>query len=144
MANIMIVTDVISRPTVRLEGAIVAFGPTLRLTSQTWLLNSSEPVSSILRALLKHIGSVDKIFVADCTSNKAAWYNYGPEFESRLRQQWRQASKPSAALNSAAQRETETRHATKLFNQSSNDPVTAPQPAHRIRPLGNATKSRTG
>ena len=93
MTNIVIVAHVISRTTDDLEEMIVRIGPALQLTSQCWTVMSNQAPNAILRAIIPLLGGHGKAFVVDCATNRAAWHNMGPEFESHLRQQWGQGQK---------------------------------------------------
>ena len=45
-------------------------------------------------------GKLDMLFIADATHDKAAWFNFGPEADSRVRRIWQRM--PSAAPSRVA------------------------------------------
>jgi len=36
------------------------------------------------------------LFIVDATHNKAAWFNYGPENDARIRRIWQEAQRQAA------------------------------------------------
>lgn len=88
LARYVIVADMKSRSIAGIESEIAQFGTSYPLTSQSWLLVSESPLNLVRNALMQQIGNVDHLFIVDITHNKAVWFNYGPEAESRIRQAW--------------------------------------------------------
>jgi hypothetical protein len=84
----IIVADMKSRSISGLEEAIFKFGQVYPLTPQSWVLSSDQPINAIRNALVQKMGKIDYLFIVDATHNKAAWFNYGPEAESRIRRIW--------------------------------------------------------
>ncbi|MGB8601277.1 MAG: GYF domain-containing protein [Rhizomicrobium sp.] len=91
LARYVIVADMKSRSIAGIENEIAQFGTSYPLTSQSWVLVSESPLNLIRNALMQLIGNVDHLFIVDVTHNKAVWFNYGPEAESRIRQTWLKA-----------------------------------------------------
>ena len=88
----IIVADMKSRSIAGLEEEIFKFGLAHQLTPQSWALSSDQPINAIRNALVQKLGKIDFLFIADATHNKAAWFNYGPEAESRIRRIWQKSS----------------------------------------------------
>lgn len=91
LARYVIVADMKSRSIAGIENEITKFGTSYPLTAQSWVLVSESPLNLIRNALMQLIGNVDHLFIVDVTHNKAVWFNYGPEAESRIRQTWLKA-----------------------------------------------------
>jgi hypothetical protein len=45
-------------------------------------------VNAIRNQLVQQLGKLDVLFVVDATRDKAAWFNFGPEADSRIRRNW--------------------------------------------------------
>ena len=47
-------------------------------------------------ALIQKLGKSDTLFIVDSVNDKAAWFNYGPEPDARVRKLWsRQSEHPA-------------------------------------------------
>ena len=84
----VIVADMKSGSIAAVEGEINKLGPACRLTTQTWLLNSEISLNTLRSALTQKLGKLDNLLIVDVTHDKAAWFNFGPETETRLRGMW--------------------------------------------------------
>lgn len=91
LTRYVIVADMKSRSITGIEKEIAQFGTYYPLTNQAWVLVSETPLNIIRNALMQQLGNVDHLFITDTTHNKAVWFNYGPEAESRIRQTWLKA-----------------------------------------------------
>lgn len=91
LSRYVIIAEMKSRSIAGIEKAIAEFGTYYPLTHQAWVLVSEVSLNIIRNALMQQIGNVDHLFIADTTHNKAVWFNYGPEAESRIRQTWLKA-----------------------------------------------------
>lgn len=87
-SNIVIISDIKSRSIHGLEEAIFNLGQAYPLLPQVWLLTSGLSVNTIRGQLAKHLGKLDMLFVVDATHGTAAWANFGPEPDSRIRRMW--------------------------------------------------------
>ncbi|MDE2134084.1 MAG: DUF4339 domain-containing protein [Alphaproteobacteria bacterium] len=87
-AHYVIVADMKSRSISGLEEEIFNFGSAYPIMPQAWILSSEASINTIRTALVKRLGKIDTLFVADATHDKAAWFNFGPEAESRIRRIW--------------------------------------------------------
>jgi hypothetical protein len=92
----IIVADMKSRSISGLEETIFNFGPAYPILPQAWVVSSEMPINAIRSALVQKLGKLDMVFIVDATHNKAAWFNFGPEAESRIRRVWQKASEQSA------------------------------------------------
>ena len=53
-------------------------------------------------ALVQKLGKIDTLFIVDAAHNKATWFNFGPETDTRIRRVWTaqpngNAQKPACA-----------------------------------------------
>lgn len=87
-SHIIIFSDVRSRSLNVIEEGIYALGPAFPLLPQVWLLTTHHSVSVIRNTLIDKLGKLDTLFVVDTTLDKAAWFNFGPEQEARIRRVW--------------------------------------------------------
>jgi hypothetical protein len=90
----VIIADMKSGSLAALEEEIFNLGPTYPVLPQVWIISSETSVNAIRNALVQKLGKLDTLFVVDATHNKAAWFNFGPEADARIRKIW---SKDKAA-----------------------------------------------
>lgn len=95
--HIVIIADMKSGSIARLEEEIATFGQACAILPQVWLLASDMSVTNVHNHLVQQLGKLDMIFVLDATNDKAAWFNFGPEVDARIRKVWRTESKLRAA-----------------------------------------------
>jgi hypothetical protein len=62
---------------------------------QAWLLTSDMTINALRNTLTQRLGRIDVLFIVDASRNKAAWFNYGPEADARIRRVWQ--VRPQAA-----------------------------------------------
>jgi hypothetical protein len=96
-SHFIIAAELKSGSIARLEEAIATLGHSYAVLPQTWLLSSSETVNMIRNTLTPHLGKLDMLFVVDAGNDKAAWFNFGPEADARIRRLWRTEPKLRAA-----------------------------------------------
>ncbi|MGD0144567.1 MAG: GYF domain-containing protein [Rhizomicrobium sp.] len=87
-AHIVIIADMKSRSIDGLEEEIFKLGPAFAFLPQAWLLSSELSVNAIRNQLVQQLGKLDALFVVDATRDKAAWFNFGPESDTRIRRNW--------------------------------------------------------
>jgi len=92
----LIVADMKSGSIAKIEEEIATFGQSVAILPQAWLLASEASVNTVRNKLVQPLGKLDVLFVADASNNKAAWFNFGPEADARIRKIWR--SEPMPAL----------------------------------------------
>lgn len=90
-SHFLIVADMKSRSISGVEEEIFNLGPAVPILPQAWLLSSEMPINVIRQTLVQKLGKLDMLFVADATHDKAAWFNFGPEVDSRIRRIWQRA-----------------------------------------------------
>ncbi|HET7083249.1 MAG TPA: DUF4339 domain-containing protein [Rhizomicrobium sp.] len=90
--HFVIVADMKSRSITGLEDAIFSLGPAHRFGAQAWVLSSEASINIVRMALVQKLGKLDTLFIVDATHDKAAWFNFGPEADTRIRKMW---SRPS-------------------------------------------------
>jgi hypothetical protein len=64
---------------------------------QAWLLTSDMTINALRNTLTQRLGRIDVLFIVDASRNKAAWFNYGPEADARIRRVWQEALRQQAA-----------------------------------------------
>ena len=87
-AHFVIVADMKSRSITGLEEEIFTLGPAHRFGSQAWVLSSEASINTIRNALVQKLGKIDTLFIVDAAHDKAAWFNFGPETDTRNRKMW--------------------------------------------------------
>jgi len=86
--HFIVVADMKSRSISGLEEEIFNLGPAVPIMPQAWLLACDQPINQIRQTLVQKLGKLDMLFIADATHDKAAWFNFGPESDSRIRRIW--------------------------------------------------------
>ena len=74
------------------EGAINSLGPCYRLTNNVWIVSTEQSVSAVRNRLVQELGKADSLFVIDASRGKAAWFNFGPEADVRIRRVWQKTT----------------------------------------------------
>lgn len=87
-SHYIIVADMKSRSISGVEEEIFNLGPAYPIMPQAWLLASDMPINQIRQTLVQKLGKLDVLFIADASHDKAAWFNFGPEADSRIRRIW--------------------------------------------------------
>jgi len=91
-SHFAIVVDLKSHTVAKLENAIAALGPAYRLLPNVWIVTTEQTVSAVRNRLVQELGKSDSLFVVDASRGKAAWFNFGPEADVRIRRVWQKAS----------------------------------------------------
>lgn len=87
-ARFLIVADMKSRSVTGLEEEIFNLGPAYAVMPQAWIVSTTLSINAVRNTLVQKLGKLDVLFVVDTTHNKAAWFNFGPESEARIRRVW--------------------------------------------------------
>ena len=87
-AHFVIVADMKSRSITGLEEEIFSLGQAHRFGPQSWVLSSEATINTIRNALVQKLGKIDTLFIVDAVHDKAAWFNFGPETDTRIRKMW--------------------------------------------------------
>ncbi len=87
-AHFVIVADMKSGSITGLEEEIFTLGQAHRFSSQAWVLCSEASINTLRNALVQKLGKLDTIFIVDAAHDKAAWFNFGPETDTRIRKMW--------------------------------------------------------
>jgi len=95
--HFLIMADMKSRSIMGLEEVIYNIGQAAPLMPQTWLRTSPQSISAVRNSLIQKLGSVDVLFIVDTTNDKAAWHNFGPEVDARIRRVWDRAAQRQSA-----------------------------------------------
>jgi len=96
-AHFIIIADMKSRSISGVEEEIFKCGQAYSIMPQAWLLSSEMSINAIRNALVQRLGRIDMLFIIDASRNKAAWFNYGPEADARIRRIWQRALETHAA-----------------------------------------------
>jgi hypothetical protein len=75
-----------------IEGAINSLGPCYRLTNNVWIISTEQSVSAVRNRLVQELGKSDSLFVIDASRGKAAWFNFGPDADVRIRRVWQKTA----------------------------------------------------
>lgn len=86
--HFVIITDMKSRSISGLEEEIFNLGQAHRFMPQAWVLTSEASINTIRNALVQKMGKIDTLFIVDAAHDKAAWFNFGPESDTRIRKMW--------------------------------------------------------
>ena len=95
-ANFVVIADLRSRGSAPFEAAIAKLGEAYRLNPLVWLLHSDRTAGAIRNELVQHMGQSDNLVIIDATRGKTAWFNLGPEADSKIRRVWKRAGDKSA------------------------------------------------
>lgn len=90
-ANFVVIADLRSRGSGPFEAAIAKLGQVYRLNPLVWLLHTDRTAGTIRNELIQHMGHSDHLVIVDATRGKAAWFNLGPEGDSKIRKVWKRA-----------------------------------------------------
>ena len=97
VSHMLIVADLKSSSIAKLEEEIATFGQSVAILPQTWLLTSTASANVVRNRLVQQLGKLDVLFVADASNDKAAWFNFGPQTDARIRRIWRSEPRLRAA-----------------------------------------------
>ena len=97
LSHMLIVAEMKSGSIAKLEEEIATFGQSFAIFPQAWLLASDASINTVRNRLIQQLGKLDTLFVADATNNRAAWFNFGPEADARIRKIWRSEPRLLAA-----------------------------------------------
>jgi len=86
--HFVIVADMKARSIIALEEEILALGVAQQFGQQAWVLSSQASINTIRNALVQKLGKTDTLFIVDAAHDKAAWFNFGPEADTRIRMIW--------------------------------------------------------
>jgi len=86
--HFVIIADMKSRSIAGIEEEIFNLGQAHRFMPQAWVLSSEASINTIRNALVQKLGKIDTLFIVDAAHDKAAWFNFGPESDTRIRKMW--------------------------------------------------------
>ena len=92
LAQFAIVIDIKSHSSGGFEKAITSLGSAHRLVHNVWILSTTQTVNAVRNRLVPELGKTDSLFVVDASRGKAAWFNFGPDADVRIRRVWQKAS----------------------------------------------------
>jgi hypothetical protein len=87
-SRFVIIADMKSGSISALEEEIFNLGHAFRFMPQAWVLTSEASLNTIRHAVMQKLGKLDTMFVVDTIHDRAAWFNFGPEADSRVRRMW--------------------------------------------------------
>ena len=100
-SHYFIVADMKSRSITGLEEEIFGFGSAYQILPQAWLLSSDKSINMIRNSLTQKLGKLDTLFIVDASHDKAAWFNFGPEADSRIRRMWQKQAETATPQRAA-------------------------------------------
>jgi hypothetical protein len=92
LAQFAIIIDIKSHSPGGFEKAITSLGSAHRLVHNVWILSTTQTVNAVRNRLVPELGKADSLFVVDASRGKAAWFNFGPDADVRIRRVWQKAS----------------------------------------------------
>jgi hypothetical protein len=103
-SHFVIIADMKSSSISGLEEEIFHLGQAHRFMGQAWVLSSEASINTIRNALVQKLGKLDTLFIVDAAHDKAAWFNFGPESDTRIRKMWTRPAEYQGAEKRAARR----------------------------------------
>lgn len=103
-SHFVIIADMKSRSISGLEEEIFTLGIAHRFMGQAWILSSDASINTIRNALVQKLGKLDTLFIVDAAHDKAAWFNFGPETDTRIRKMWSRPAEYAGPEKRAARR----------------------------------------
>jgi hypothetical protein len=91
-AHFAVVVDQKSGLSSNLEEALASLGPYYRLLPSVWISSTEQRVNAVRNRLVQELGKTGSLFVIDASRGKAAWFNFGPDANVRIRRVWQKAS----------------------------------------------------
>jgi hypothetical protein len=92
LSHYIIMADMKSRSVAGIEEEVFNLGPAYAVLPQVWLLACDLSINALRNALVQKLGKLDMLFVVDATRDRAAWFNFGPEADTRIRRLWARTS----------------------------------------------------
>lgn len=93
-SHIVVIADMKSRSITGLEEEVYRLGQAYALLPQVWLVRTEHTITTVRNQLIPKLGKLDRLFVVDATNDRAAWFNFGPESETRMRRIFARRSEP--------------------------------------------------
>jgi hypothetical protein len=87
-SHIIVIADMKSRSIDGLEEEILKLGTACPVLPQVWILSTEASVNAVRNLLIQQLGKLDVLLVIDASRDKAAWFNFGPEMDARIRRMW--------------------------------------------------------
>jgi hypothetical protein len=103
-SHFVIIADMKSRSIAGIEEEIFSLGQAHRFMGQAWVLSSEASINTIRNALVQKLGKLDTLFIVDAAHDKAAWFNFGPESDTRIRKMWSRPAEFSGTEKRTARR----------------------------------------
>ncbi len=88
MSHLVVIADMKSRSIQGLEEELMKLGQACPVLPQVWVLSTEASINAVRNLLIQQLGKMDVLLVIDATRDKAAWFNFGPEMDARLRRVW--------------------------------------------------------
>jgi len=96
-SHMIVIFDLKSFSGSTIDEAIYSLGSAFPVMPQIWLLTTTQSVTAVRNLLVQKLGKLDVLFVIDATHDKAAWFNFSPEPEARIRRIWGTEAKRKAS-----------------------------------------------
>jgi hypothetical protein len=88
LTRFVVISDMKSGSIAGIEDELHRVGPVCMVHPQMWIVQSDLTVTGLKNLLIQKLGKLDTLFVIDTSHDKAAWFNFPPELESRIRKAW--------------------------------------------------------
>ena len=92
LAHLVVIADMKSRSINGLEQEIFRLGQAYPMMPQVWILKTDLAINAVRNELVQKLGKLDTLFIVDSTHDKAAWFNFGPEADTRIRRVWNKSA----------------------------------------------------
>lgn len=92
LCHLVVMADMKSRSISGLEEEMHKLGVVVQILPQAWLLSTEATANAVRNILIQQLGKLDVLFVLDASRDKAAWFNFGPEADTRIRRFWAKSS----------------------------------------------------
>ena len=91
----IIIAEMKSGSIAALDETILGLGSSFSFLPQSWILASAISLSTLRGELIQKLGKLDTLFIVDTTHDKAAWFNFGPEADAKMRLLWQRDGTPA-------------------------------------------------
>ena len=92
IANFILILELKGASRDRLSEKIVQLGRANEVFPDVWLLSAPLTVGAVRNALTPFLGPMDSLFVVDASHDKLAWFNLGPQMDSKIRSVWKKTA----------------------------------------------------
>lgn len=88
LTNYFIWADIVSGMGSVFERQLEMLGRSTRIGQTLWVLRSRKPMAEVRNSIATGLHRGDRAVIADCTRDRLAWINLGPEADVRIKDVW--------------------------------------------------------